>query len=286
DTVLVLHTSGTSGKKKVVPYPLENVCVGAACVAAAWAMTPRDVNLNMMPLFHIGGIARNLFAVVLSGGHVVLTKGFDAALFWELVGPTGATWYYAGPTMHHMILEARKALPGGGTGAAAPRHRIRMICNAAGGLLPSLAVALRDAFDGAAVLPSYGMTECMPISSPPVDYKLDRPGTSGRACGPEVSIRDDGGVPMPPDAVGNICVRGAPLFPGYEGDEAATASAFFPGGWFNTGDLGMLDPDGFLYLTGRSKEVINRGGEIISPFEVEEALLAHPAVGQVSQSVS
>lgn len=157
-----------------------------------------------------------------------------------------------------------------------------MIANAAGGLLPSLALQLRDTF-GASVLPSYGMTECMPISSPPANYKLDRPGTSGVAVGPEVAILNTATVePLATGEEGPICVRGEPCFRGYgkiANDPSQTVvDAFLKDGWFNTGDLGYMDEDGFLYITGRSKEVINRGGEIISPMEVEEAIVSHPDI--------
>lgn len=274
---LVLHTSGTSGKKKIVPYTLNTICVGAACVLMSWELTEQDVDLNMMPLFHIGGIARNLFAVVLSGSSVVCASGFDPSCFWDIVSTTGVTWYYAGPTMHQLIcLEANAR----GPAETSAKSKIRLIANAAGALLPAVAEEMKEIF-GATILPGYGMTECMPISAPPCDYKLDRPGTSGVAIGPELAIFDDEGQEVPPGTVGNIVVRGAPLFEGYEGDEAATRQSFFEDGWFNTGDLGYLDEDKYLYITGRSKEVINRGGEIISPFEVEEALLPHPRVQNV-----
>jgi acetyltransferase-like isoleucine patch superfamily enzyme len=150
-----------------------------------------------------------------------------------------------------------------------------MIANAAGGLLPSLAQDLRTMF-GANVLPSYGMTECMPISSPPFSYQLEKPGTSGVAVGPQIRIFSNNFEVLPPGSEGNICVRGRPCFHGYAGE--TLDSSFLEGGWFNTGDLGYLDEDGYLYITGRSKEVINRGGEIISPMEVEEEVLQHPAV--------
>ncbi|KAJ6605825.1 AMP-dependent synthetase and ligase [Mycena sp. CBHHK59/15] len=273
DQSLILHTSGTSGKKKVVPYSLRALVVGTAAVVHSWDLQPADVNLNMMPLFHVGGIVRNLLAPVFSGGSAVMCAGFDAIAFWTLARDLQASWYYAAPTIHHAILSSQPE------GVEPARDlRIRMIANAAGGLLPSLAVSLKATF-GAVILPSYGMTECMPIASPPITYQLERPGCSGLACGPHLSVRVPGDLerPSPPGATGAICVRGLPTFAGYEVTPDARApldtSAFTSEGWFDSGDVGHMDEDGYLFITGRSKEIINKGGEVVSPFEVEEAVV-------------
>ena len=200
---------------------------------------------------------------MLAKGSTVCCAAFDPSLFWSVVERIGPTWYYASPTMHNLILNS-----------APPTYesRFRLICNAAGGLLPSLALQLQEVFS-CTVLPSYGMTECMPISTPPLTYKLDRTGTSGVATGPELAILA-GNEHLEPNAVGNICVRGEPVSHGYLKDNGVIdKSAFNEDGWFDTGDMGYMDSDGYLYITGRSKEVINRGGEIISPFEVENAIV-------------
>ncbi|KAF9454453.1 hypothetical protein P691DRAFT_770641 [Macrolepiota fuliginosa MF-IS2] len=273
DLSLVLQTSGTSGKKKVVPYSLRALIVGAWAVVESWALRERDVNLNMMPLFHVGGFVRSLCAPILSGGSTIMCGGFDAVAFWNVAIQFGATWYYGAPTVHHAILSSRPA------GVDAARGlRIRMICNAAGGLLPSLAVEMRATFGNAVILPSYGMTECMPIASPPQSYRLERPGCSGIACGPEVSIRDPSNAEreLPQGRTGAVAVRGFPTFSGYEVSSDRNVpldtSCFTSEGWFDTGDMGYMDKDGYLYITGRSKEIINKGGEVISPFEIEEAI--------------
>ncbi|KAJ7824634.1 acetyl-CoA synthetase-like protein [Mycena olivaceomarginata] len=273
DQSLILHTSGTSGKKKVVPYTLLSLIVGTCAVVESWDLRSSDVNLNMMPLFHVGGIVRNLLAPIFSGGSAIMCAGFDSIAFWTLSQELQATWYYAAPTIHHAIITSKPE-------SIIPSRdlHIRMICNAAGGLLPSLAVDLQTTFQ-AVILPSYGMTECMPIASPPITYRLDRPGCSGIACGPHLSIRNPGNLEqvLPSGSTGAICVRGLPTFQGYEVSPDINVqldtSAFTSEGWFDSGDMGHMDSDGYLFITGRSKDIINKGGEVISPFEVEEAIV-------------
>ncbi|TFK51941.1 acetyl-CoA synthetase-like protein [Heliocybe sulcata] len=283
DYSLVLHTSGTSGKKKVVPYTLKSLIVGTCAVIKSWDLQSRDVNMNMMPLFHVGGIIRNLWAPMFSGGSAIMCAGFDSSAFWSIITELGATWYYAAPTMHHAILSSRPE-----TVVPSRDTRMRMIANAAGGLLPSLAAELKDTF-GAVILPSYGMTECMPIASPPTTYQLDRPGCSGVACGPYLSIRDPSNLEreLASGSTGAVCVRGLPTFQGYEvdPDEPLDTSSFSSEGWFDSGDMGYMDDDGYLFITGRSKEIINKGGEVISPFEIEEAITS-VAKGEVQATLA
>jgi acyl-CoA synthetase (AMP-forming)/AMP-acid ligase II/carbonic anhydrase/acetyltransferase-like protein (isoleucine patch superfamily) len=285
DEILVLFTSGTTGNKKLVPHHLGDILVATAIISLSWNLTPLDINCNLMPLFHVGGIVRQVFSPVLSGGCVICCPSFDPSIFWSLMQKKSFTWYYAAPTMHQIILQTgRQPLDdsSGVTHELQTSHKLRMIANAAGGLLPSLARELQKTFH-ANVLPSYGMTECMPISSPPHTYQLEKPGTSGVAVGPEICILNlSTSKPLPTGKEGPICVRGEPCFRGYGKNHADPCqtheNAFLEGGWFNTGDLGYMDSDGYLYITGRSKEVINRGGEIISPLEVEEAVASHPDV--------
>ncbi|KAI9715309.1 MAG: putative NRPS-like protein biosynthetic cluster [Chrysothrix sp. TS-e1954] len=273
DIGILLFTSGTSGTKKLVPLHVHSIVCGAAMVIDSWGLNPSMRCLNQMPLHHVGGLLRNLFAPILSNGSMVACSAFDAGLFWDCVEDYSPTWYYASPSMHQCILEAGDSRP-----ESIAKSNIRLVCNAAGDLLPSLAVKIRDRFSNAkqecTVLPSYGMTECMPISTPPLDYRLGKTGTSGVSVGPEIRILDGNDKPAPCDTVGRISVRGSPVFRGYlKENDVIDNSCFDEAGLFDTGDMGYLDKNGYLYITGRSKEVINRGGEIISPSEIEEAVL-------------
>lgn len=155
---------------------------------------------------------------------------------------------------------------------------VKKVCNAGAALSPSLAKEIKSIFTQAVVLPSYGMTECMPICAPPVNYGLELEGTSGQVIGPELAIYVDNKITHDENTIGHIMVRGGPCFEGYEGVD--NTSTFDKDGFFDTGDMGYLK-NGYLYVTGRSKEVINRGGEIISPLEIENVLINHPDVAQV-----
>ena len=216
DEVLVLFTSGTTGNKKIVSHKLGEMLVATATISLSWDLTSADVNCNLMPLFHVGGIVRQVFSPILSGGCVICCPSFDPSIFWSLLKNKAFNWYYAAPTMHQLILQTGKEIIKSNiTLAQSINPTLRMIANAAGGLLPSLAFELRDTFH-ANVLPSYGMTECMPITSPPATYLLEKPGTSGVSVGPEVAILSLATFKsLAPGVEGPICVRGTPCFLGY-----------------------------------------------------------------------
>ncbi|KAF3480824.1 uncharacterized protein GIQ15_06171 [Arthroderma uncinatum] len=270
DLAIILFTSGTSGTKKMVPITTLNLLASVIFTADSLGLDPASRCLNMMPLHHIGGMVRSLWAPIFSKGSTICCPVFDPSFFWDAVDQWHPTWYYATPTMHHMILvEAENCKD------VVNKSSIKFICNAGGGLPPTLATQLHNTF-GCVVLPSYGMTECAPITAPPLDHSLKRVGTSGLPAGPDLAILDIE-QPMqraPTGATGRICVRGFPVFTGYMTPQGIDKSAFDAAGWFDTGDLGYMDEEGYLYITGRSKEVINRGGEIISPLEVEDAIIS------------
>eukprot|EP01051_Picozoa_sp_SAG22_P000962 SAG22_NODE_32_length_27675_cov_12.130119_7_plen_648_part_00 len=285
DIGLILHTSGTVGAKKRVAYTLKTLVTGSGCIISSWGLSPTDCALIMMPLFHVGGVCRNVFAVVLSGGSFscssleYLSDSESPHHFWNMCKAIPVTWYYGGPSFHMQILANQST----GKDESDAGLQIRMIGNAAGGLPPQTAKDMQEAFSSggrkAVILPSYGMTECMPISSPPLGYQLDRPGTSGAPCGPAVRIFNGPRV-CGVGEVGHLCIKGPPLFASYE-DKTRKDSGFSDDGWFDSGDMGHLDKDGFLFITGRSKEIINRGGEVLSPLEIEQEITKHPDIKEV-----
>ena len=275
DIALVLHTSGTTSRPKIVPLTQQNVCASAGNCAASIALTADDRCLNVMPLFHIHGLIAAVLASLRVGASICCTPGFNALQFFALMREFTPTWYTAVPTMHQAIL-ARSAR----NRDVIDTVKLRLIRSSSASLPPQVMAELEATF-GAPVIEAYGMTEaahqmaCNPL--PPRERKA---GTVGVAAGPELAIMDVEGVLLPVGATGEIVIRGPNVTAGYRNNDEANAAAF-TNGWFRTGDQGVLDPAGYLRLTGRLKEIINRGGEKISPREIDEVLLDHPAVAQV-----
>lgn len=274
DIALVLHTSGTTSRPKLVPLSHANLCASAANVAAALDLTAGDRCLNVMPLFHIHGLVASVLASLTAGGTVICTPGFYATEFFEWLDRTRPTWYTAVPTMHQAIL-----------GRAAKQRdviatsRLRFIRSSSAALPRAVLAELEQAF-GVPVIEAYGMTEAAhQMASNPLPPQPRRAGSVGLAAGPEIAIMDEIGTLLPSGATGEVVVRGRNVTRGYEHNPTANDAAFTDG-WFRTGDQGRLDPQGYLYLTGRLKEIINRGGEKISPREVDDVLMDHPDVAQ------
>jgi acyl-CoA synthetase (AMP-forming)/AMP-acid ligase II len=273
DVALILHTSGTTSRPKIVPLTQANIWTSARNIAASLELSARDRALNVMPLFHIHGLIAGLAAPLARGGAVFCTEGFNALKFFAEMQEAKPTWYTAVPTMHQAIL----------TRAARnkdiiARHPLRFVRSSSSSLPPKVIGELETVFH-APVIEAYGMTEathqmaCNPLRG------VRKPGSVGLAAGPEIAIMDEAGWLLVSGATGEVVIRGDNVTAGYDNHPTANSEAFVDG-WFRTGDQGVIDADGYLTLTGRLKEIINRGGEKISPREVDEALMDHPAVLQ------
>ena len=274
DAALVLHTSGTTARPKIVPLTNANLAASARHIATALALTPGDTCLNIMPLFHIHGLIAAVTSSLSVGAAVCCTPGFNAFKFGEWLGDVRPTWYTAVPTMHQAILMRMRTHTD-----AARAAKLRFIRSSSASLPPQVMHELEEVF-GAPVVESYGMTEAThQMASNPLPPRARKPGAVGVAAGPEVAIMDDDDALLPQGGIGEVVIRGPNVTPGYDNNPSANAKAF-TAGWFRTGDQGRLDEEGYLFLTGRLKEQINRGGEKISPLEIDVVLLDHPAVAQ------
>lgn len=274
DVALVLHTSGTTSRPKIVPLSHGNVCASAGNVRQSCALGPEDRGLNIMPLFHIHGLIAGVLAPLSAGGSVYCTPGFNALKFFGWMDDAHPTWYTAVPTMHQAILTRARQ-----NAAVIAAHPLRLVRSSSSALPVAVIRELEEVFS-APLIESYGMTEAAhQMASNPLPPGVRKPGTVGLAAGPEIAILGEDGKVHGAGA-GEIVIRGSNVTAGYENNPKANAEAFVEG-WFRTGDLGVLDADGYLSITGRLKEIINRGGEKISPREIDEVLMEHPAVLQV-----
>jgi len=273
DVGLVLHTSGTTSRPKIVPLTQTNLCASAMNIAATLHLSKHDRVLNMMPMFHIHGLIAALLAPLSVGGSVVCTSGFSAGKFFEYFDAFQPTWFTAVPTMHQSILmESAKE-------STTKRASLRFIRSSSAALPPQVMFDLERVF-GVPVIEAYGMTEAAhQMASNPLPPQIRKPGSVGIAAGPEIAIMDEAGHLLASGEIGEIVIRGANVTPGYENNPQANQVSFTEG-WFRTGDQGRLDEEGYLFITGRLKEIINRGGEKISPREIDEVLLDHPSVAQ------
>lgn len=275
DIAMILHTSGTTSRPKMVPLSQANLCTSATNIAATLRLEPVDRFLNVMPLFHIHGLMAGLLAPMRSGSSVVCTPGFDAANFYGWLGEFEPSAYTAVPTMHQALLERAAQYS-----AVVAKSALRFIRSSSASLPPQVMAGLSTTFD-CPVIESYGMTEAShQMSSNPLPPGEQKAGTVGLAAGPEVAImEEDGASLLARGETGEIVIRGANVCSGYLANRAANEQAFVSG-WFRTGDQGIIGHDGYLTITGRLKEIINRGGEKIAPREIDELLLSHPAVLQ------
>jgi oxalate---CoA ligase len=273
DVALMLHTSGTTGRPKRVPLRHRNLSASIDNIAAGYQLGPGDVSLGVMPLFHVHGLMASALATLRSGGTVVVPAPFNPLSFWSVAGEHQPTWYSAVPTMLRMVLaRARGARPPGS-------RSLRFIRSCSSALAPALLAEIEGQL-GAPVLEAYGMTEAShQIASNPLPPAERRPGSVGLGTGVRVAVFDEAGQALPPGTPGEVVIRGPNVIDGYADNPEANAQSFV-NGWFRTGDQGVLDERGYLTLIGRIKELINRGGEKISPIEIDEVLLRHPAVAE------
>ena len=272
DVALVLHTSGSTGRPKRVPLTHANLSISASNVARTYTLGPDDVSLCVMPLFHVHGLVASTLATLVSGGRVVMPGKFSVRAFWGLVREHGVTWYSAVPTIHSMLLS--KGSPGS-QGSESSTLRFIRSCSAA--LSPSVMADLEHMF-GVPVLEAYGMTEAAhQMASNPLPPLERKAGSVGRGTQVRISIMDEAGNHLPAGTPGEVVIQGPNVTKGYEGNPEANARSFVDG-WFRTGDRGFLDRQGYLTLVARIKELINRGGEKISPREIDDVLLTHPKV--------
>jgi acyl-CoA synthetase (AMP-forming)/AMP-acid ligase II len=275
DIALVLHTSGSTGRPKRVPLAHRNLTISAGNVARSYALTEDDVSLCVMPLFHVHGLVASVLATLATGGTVVVPAKFNPMSFWRVARDYGATWYSAVPTLHQLLLARAGSTAGKPPGA----ERLRFIRSCSAALAPQVMHDLEAAF-GAPVLEAYGMTEAAhQMASNPLPPAERKPGSVGRGTDVRISIMDANGRHLAPGEHGEVVIKGPNVITGYENNPEANAASFTDG-WFRTGDQGYLDKDGYLTLVARIKELINRGGEKISPREVDEVLLAHPAIAE------
>jgi acyl-CoA synthetase (AMP-forming)/AMP-acid ligase II len=278
DIALILHTSGTTSRPKIVPLLQSNIAASARNIGASLALKPQDRCLNVMPLFHIHGLVAAVSATLASGGSVWCAPGFDALKFFGWMREARPSWYTAVPTMHQAILS--RAGRNADTIAEVPLRFLR----SSSASLPGPVMEELAATFHVPVIEGYGMTEAAhQMASNPLPPRAQKAGAVGVEAGPLVRIAHEAENRLM-DGVGEIVISGPNVTPGYEGNPEANAKNFFEADgrrWFRTGDQGAFDDEGYLTLTGRLKEIINRGGEKVSPLEVDGVLSAHPAVAQV-----
>jgi amino acid adenylation domain-containing protein len=270
DDAFLLLTSGTTSRPKTVPLTHASVCLSAHNAGAVLALGPGDRLLNVLPLYHAHGLISGVLAGLAAGSTVVSTSGFDADAFYRWLSDFRPTWYTAVPTMHRALLAVADRHK-----SSIRRHSLRLI-RSASAALPAAELGELESLFGVPVIETYGMTEAASqIAANPQQRR--KPGSVGLPAGAEIIIIDGEGNRLTAGETGEIALRGPTITRGYDNDGAATAAAFRDG-WFRTGDLGYLDRDGYLFIVGRSKDVIKPGGQQVSPTEVEAVLLEHPSV--------
>jgi len=271
DVALMLLTSGTTSRPKIVPHTHESLCISAVNVQKHLNLTHQDTCLNVMPMFHISGLLGSLLSSLYAGSSIICTPGFSSNDFFQWINTLKPTWYSAVPAMHRTILhraQDHKTIPNTRT--------LRFIRSVADHIPADLIHDLESLFN-IPVITTYGMTEAYQVTSNPLPPDLRKRGSAGVASGPEIEIRDETGLKLATGNIGEITVKGPNVIRGYAGHKAPDKESF-ANGWFRTGDQGYIDSDGYLFISGRLKEIINRAGEKIQPLEIDRLLQTHPAV--------
>ena len=273
DTCLILHTSGTTSRPKQVQLSCINIISSALNIANVLKLKKVDRGLNIMPLFHIHGLIASLLSSIVTGSSLVCTNGFNALTFYGNINTFNPTWITAVPTMYQAIL------------SRASRNKeiinaanLRLLRSSSAAMPVATIEALENVFQ-CPVIEAYGMTEASHQMASNFLDSMRKPGSVGKSAGPDIALFKDNKLITLENTVGEIVIKGSNVTRGYKNNKEANKENFFDG-WFKTGDLGKFDEDGFLFISGRIKEIINKGGEKISPQEVDEALMKHEAVFQ------
>ena len=274
DESLVLHTSGTTSRPKIVPLTNKNIFSSAENISKSLNLSENDHCLNIMPLFHIHGLIAILASSMKAGASVCASNGFNAIKFLDLAKSEKINWYSGVPTMHQTILlRARR------NSEIAKELKLRLIRSSSASLPPAVFKDLNDVFN-CPVIEAYGMTEAThQMTSNPLPPKQQKAGFVGLPAGPEVCIMNENGDVLKQGEEGEVCIKGENVTLGYDNNEEANKTSF-TNGWFRTGDQGYFDKEGYLKISGRLKEIINKGGEKISPLEVDNVLMDHPFIDQ------
>lgn len=272
DAALLLFTSATTGNPKLVPLTGVSLRAMATREIKALQLSAADRFLSMLPLFHLHGLA-SVFTQLLCGGTVICAAGFNPATFMSWLDDFQPTWFTSNPPLNRSILGLARQHP-----EVFRRVPLRFIRTTGAAPQPEVVTSLEE-FLGVPILNGYGLTETGGVTRNTTDAHKD--GSAGRTSGLEVAIMDALGNFIAGGQEGEIVVRGASVTSGYLDDPEANRAAFY-NGWFRTGDVGRLDEEKFLFITGRLKEMIDRGGEKILPQGVEDVLAAHPAVADAA----
>ena len=271
DIALVLHTSGTTGRPKAVPLTHRNLTTTMKNITATYALTSQDRTLLVMPLFHVHGLLAGFLAPLFSAGSVIIPPRFSASEFWDNFITHNANWYTAVPTIHQILLQSPKP---------SSMPKIRFIRSCSSPLSPKTFHELEQAFN-APVLEAYAMTEgAHQMTSNPLPPAKRFPGSVGIGQGVNVKILDGNGTEMPQGQEAEICVRGENVTKGYLNNPEANKTSFTSDGFFRTGDQGKQEEGGYVIITGRIKELINKGGEKISPVELDNVVAQNGAVAE------